>query len=346
MPADPHPALPGLSDRQPRRRGRPPAARRLRRGRARARVRHARPTSSSRTTCAPARRRSSRPSAPARRTSTSCSPPRRFPARRSTGCSPRRGSPATSRPAASCALALRGGFDPARIYMHGNAKSVDELRFARESGVGHIVIDNADEIARLEAVVGDGPPQPVLLRVTPDVRGETNDKISTGQADSKFGFSMADAPARDRPRAGQRRARPRRPAHAHRLADPRARPVPARDRGDRGARRLRHVQPRRRPRRRVHRRAGAAADRRLRRGEGRHRQPRARPRQADPRRARPRARRQLDGDALHGAERQAQRLDLGRRRRRDVRQPAPDALRRRSTRRRSPTASAAARRRG
>ena len=93
------------------------------------------------------------------------------------------------------ALALRGGFDPARIYMHGNAKSVDELRFARESGVGHIVIDNADEIERLEAVVGDGPPQPVLLRVTPDVRGETNDKISTGQADSKFGFSMADAPA-------------------------------------------------------------------------------------------------------------------------------------------------------
>ncbi len=54
------------------------------------------------------------------------------------------------------ALALRGGFDPARIYMHGNAKSVDELRFARESGVGHIVIDNADEIVRLEAVVGDG----------------------------------------------------------------------------------------------------------------------------------------------------------------------------------------------
>ena len=93
------------------------------------------------------------------------------------------------------ALALRGGFDPARIYMHGNAKSVDELRFARDSGVGHVVIDNADEIERLEAVVGDGPAQPVLLRVTPDVRGETDDKISTGQADSKFGFSMADAPA-------------------------------------------------------------------------------------------------------------------------------------------------------
>jgi len=93
------------------------------------------------------------------------------------------------------ALALGGGFDPARIYMHGNAKSEHELRFAREVGVGHIVIDNGDEIARLEAIVGDGTAQPVLLRVTPDVRGRTNDKISTGQADSKFGFSLADAPA-------------------------------------------------------------------------------------------------------------------------------------------------------
>jgi diaminopimelate decarboxylase len=92
------------------------------------------------------------------------------------------------------ALALRGGFDPARIYMHGNAKSEEELRFARTAGVGHIVIDNADEIGRLEAIVGDGPVQPVLLRVTPDVRGRTHDNISTGQADSKFGFSLADAP--------------------------------------------------------------------------------------------------------------------------------------------------------
>jgi len=92
------------------------------------------------------------------------------------------------------ALALRGGFDPARIYLHGNAKSIAELQYAREAGVGHIVVDNADEIERLEAVVGDGTPQPVMLRVTPDVRGRTNDKISTGQADSKFGFSMVDAP--------------------------------------------------------------------------------------------------------------------------------------------------------
>jgi diaminopimelate decarboxylase len=33
----------------------------------------------------------------------------------------------------------------------------------------------------------------VLVRVTPDVRGETHEKVSTGQADSKFGFAMAHA---------------------------------------------------------------------------------------------------------------------------------------------------------
>jgi diaminopimelate decarboxylase len=34
----------------------------------------------------------------------------------------------------------------------------------------------------------------VLVRVTPDVQGVTHEKISTGQADSKFGFAMAEAP--------------------------------------------------------------------------------------------------------------------------------------------------------
>jgi diaminopimelate decarboxylase len=61
--------------------------------------------------------------------------------------------------------------------------------------VGLIVVDNFDEIDRLEGLLAerDGGAQRVLVRVTPDVRGETNEKISTGQADSKFGFAMAQA---------------------------------------------------------------------------------------------------------------------------------------------------------
>ena len=39
-------------------------------------------------------------------------------------------------------LALRGGFDPARVYLHGNAKSDAELRQAIDAGVGHVVIDS------------------------------------------------------------------------------------------------------------------------------------------------------------------------------------------------------------
>jgi diaminopimelate decarboxylase len=89
-------------------------------------------------------------------------------------------------------LALAGGFDPERIVMHGNAKSRAELQLAIDAGVGLIVIDNVEEIARLEALLDR--PQKVMLRVTPDVRGETNDKISTGQADSKFGFALDQAP--------------------------------------------------------------------------------------------------------------------------------------------------------
>lgn len=93
-------------------------------------------------------------------------------------------------------LAMRGGFDPARIYFHGNAKSVGELREAVNAGVGHIVLDSLDELARLEEVVAEaGRRQEVLLRITPGVAGDTHHAISTGQTDSKFGFAPEAARA-------------------------------------------------------------------------------------------------------------------------------------------------------
>jgi diaminopimelate decarboxylase len=92
------------------------------------------------------------------------------------------------------ALAIRGGFDPRRVYFHGNAKSDTELREALELGVGHVVLDSFGDFDRLErAAAEQDRRQEVLIRVTPDVAGATHDAISTGQADSKFGFSVADA---------------------------------------------------------------------------------------------------------------------------------------------------------
>jgi diaminopimelate decarboxylase len=85
-------------------------------------------------------------------------------------------------------LALRGGFAPERIYFHGNNKSVAELEYARDVGVGAIVIDSFDELERLERIA---PGQRVMLRVTPGIRPDTHAYISTGQEDSKFGFGIA-----------------------------------------------------------------------------------------------------------------------------------------------------------
>jgi diaminopimelate decarboxylase len=96
-------------------------------------------------------------------------------------------------------LALRAGFAPERIVLHGNAKSEAELRMALRHRVGLIVVDNFDEIDRLERLLAEGAAadrggQPVLVRVAPGISGATHEKISTGQADSKFGFAMAQAP--------------------------------------------------------------------------------------------------------------------------------------------------------
>jgi diaminopimelate decarboxylase len=95
-------------------------------------------------------------------------------------------------------VALQAGFAPERIVLHGNAKSEAELRMALRHRVGLIAIDNFDEIDRLARLLGEGAAadrdQPVLVRVTPDVSGDTHVKISTGQADSKFGFAMEQAP--------------------------------------------------------------------------------------------------------------------------------------------------------
>jgi diaminopimelate decarboxylase len=87
-------------------------------------------------------------------------------------------------------MALRAGFDPERIFMHGNNKTERELRYAFESGVGCLVLDSFDEIARADALLDR--PQRVLLRLTPGIKPSTHSHIQTGQLDSKFGFGLAD----------------------------------------------------------------------------------------------------------------------------------------------------------
>ena len=88
-------------------------------------------------------------------------------------------------------MALAAGVNPSKILMHGNAKTDDEIEMAVNAGVGTIVIDNFDDIDRLERIVKDE--QAVLIRIIPGVLPDTHLANATGQDDSKFGLSLSDA---------------------------------------------------------------------------------------------------------------------------------------------------------
>ena len=88
------------------------------------------------------------------------------------------------------AMALRAGFAPERIHLHGNNKTEAELRAAIAARVGHIIVDSFDEIARLDALLDR--PQDALIRVTPGILASTHSYIQTGGLDSKFGFGLED----------------------------------------------------------------------------------------------------------------------------------------------------------
>jgi diaminopimelate decarboxylase len=96
-------------------------------------------------------------------------------------------------------VALSAGVPAAKLILHGNNKSEEELAIALEHGVGRIVVDSFDEIARLGRLL-DGPlggtERPaVLVRVTPGVEAHTHEFVRTGGEDSKFGFSVASGAA-------------------------------------------------------------------------------------------------------------------------------------------------------
>ncbi len=96
-------------------------------------------------------------------------------------------------------VALSAGVPPERLILHGNNKSAAELATALEQGVGRIVVDSFDEIARLGGLLESSPAGPdrpkVLVRVTPGVEAHTHEFVRTGQEDSKFGFSVSSGAA-------------------------------------------------------------------------------------------------------------------------------------------------------
>jgi diaminopimelate decarboxylase len=94
------------------------------------------------------------------------------------------------------AVAVRAGFPAQRIGMHGNNKSLEEIRAGLEYGVGRIVLDSFEEIERVAAVATElGVRAPVMVRVTVGVEAHTHEFIATAHEDQKFGFSLAGGQA-------------------------------------------------------------------------------------------------------------------------------------------------------
>ena len=91
---------------------------------------------------------------------------------------------------------LHAGVPASSCVLHGNNKSLDELRMAIAAGIDHIVVDSFDELDRLEHLHSSGlPVVRIQLRITPGVHVHTHEYVSTGQDDSKFGFNLNNGDA-------------------------------------------------------------------------------------------------------------------------------------------------------
>lgn len=95
-------------------------------------------------------------------------------------------------------VALRAGVPADRLIFHGNNKSAAELRMAIEAGVRHVVVDNSDELERIEDLHRTtGAVARALVRLNPAIEAHTHQYLQTGVADSKFGFAVDGAVAAD-----------------------------------------------------------------------------------------------------------------------------------------------------
>ena len=221
-----------------------------------------------------------------------------------------------------------GRLRPARIHLHGNAKSAQEIAEAVDAGVGHVVVDNHTDIDLLEELVPAGAVQRVQLRVAPGISPDTHPSISTGGPNTKFGFGLQSAPAAiERLDASDRLELEGLHLHigsqiydvgSFRTALEAMAGLASHGMVNLGGGLgVAYVSAEHPPTIEEYVAAKVSAVHDV-MGPG----------VRDPRRAGTRARRQLDRHPVHGAVDEAQRRPLRRRRRRHVRQPAPDALRR------------------
>lgn len=87
--------------------------------------------------------------------------------------------------------AKKADFPCERIEFNGNNKLADELEDAIDYNVGRIIVDGLTELDLIEQICKEKDKKVnILFRITPGVDSHTNEKISTGKLDSKFGIPI------------------------------------------------------------------------------------------------------------------------------------------------------------
>lgn len=90
------------------------------------------------------------------------------------------------------------GFPLSRAYFHGNNKTDADIETAIRYGVGTFVVDNREELYAIDRIAGEhGVTQNILLRLSPGIDPHTQEKISTGKVDSKFGTAIETGQAEE-----------------------------------------------------------------------------------------------------------------------------------------------------
>ncbi len=91
--------------------------------------------------------------------------------------------------------ALKAGIAPSKIVFAGVGKTTEEMQAAIEAGICQFNVESEPELNVLsEVAVSMGQVAPVSVRVNPDVDAKTHAKISTGNAENKFGISWGQVP--------------------------------------------------------------------------------------------------------------------------------------------------------
>lgn len=85
-----------------------------------------------------------------------------------------------------------------RVHMHGNNKTIEELKMCLDYGIGSIIIDNETEIENLSKVCKEKNKKiKVMLRINIGIDAHTHEYIRTSKHTSKFGESIFESNFKD-----------------------------------------------------------------------------------------------------------------------------------------------------